>query len=57
MTHLYMLTHAEAVATLHGWRQSRGAELEVHVAMALGMTVCSVEWWAIRDPETLEVPA
>ncbi|MDF3280464.1 DUF4406 domain-containing protein [Gordonia sp. N1V] len=44
---LAMLEHCDSVATLHGWEKSRGAQLEVHVATALGMRVESVEWWAI----------
>ncbi len=43
-----MLTDCNAVATLPGWEQSRGAMLEVHVAAALGMQVSSVERWAAQ---------
>lgn len=40
-----MLDGCTAVATLSGWEQSRGAQLEVHVATALGMRVEQLEWW------------
>lgn len=36
---LLMLVQADAVATLPGWQESRGACLEVHVAQSLGMPV------------------
>jgi hypothetical protein len=36
---LVMLAECEAVAVLPGWRRSRGASLEVHVAQALAMPV------------------
>jgi len=33
---------ADLLAVLPGWRESRGAALEVHVAHALGMTVLPI---------------
>lgn len=36
---LFMLLEADAVATLTGWQESRGACLEVYVAQALGIPV------------------
>lgn len=41
-----MLDGCNSVATLHGWENSRGANLEVHVAQTLGMRVESIDWWA-----------
>lgn len=42
---LKLLLGCEAVATLPGWQESRGACLEVHVAQALGMTVMPLDRW------------
>lgn len=42
-----MLT-CDAVALLRGWEESRGARLEVHVALELGMPVTSVADWVER---------
>lgn len=41
-----LLVDCDAIAVLPGWRASRGASLEVHIATALGMPVL--------DAETLE---
>ncbi|WP_086846967.1 DUF4406 domain-containing protein [Amycolatopsis kentuckyensis] len=46
---------ADGIATLRGWRKSRGARLEVHVGTQLGLTVQTVACWA-RMAE-LAVPA
>jgi len=35
----------DGVAVLDGWEQSRGARLEVHVAIELGLPVRSVKAW------------
>lgn len=43
---LVMLSKADGVAVLPGWRHSKGASLEVHIAQELGMPVV--------DAETLE---
>ncbi|AZG43467.1 DUF4406 domain-containing protein [Gordonia insulae] len=43
-----MLDGCTAVATLTGWEESRGAQLEVHVASALEMRVERLEWWAAQ---------
>ncbi len=40
---LVMLSRADAVATLEGWWNSKGAILEVHVARQLGMPVVAVQ--------------
>ncbi len=42
---LRLVVDAEGVALLAGWEQSRGAQLEVHVAEALGMRVAPLEAW------------
>lgn len=43
---LRAVLRADALATLDGWQQSRGARLEVQVAEAVGMPVRSVAEWA-----------
>lgn len=52
------LLGCDAVATLEGWEESRGANLEVHVARTLGMSVQSVERWLVRALEAriVDVP-
>lgn len=40
-----MLDQCTGVATLDGWQDSRGADLEVHLARVLGMPVKPVEGW------------
>ena len=40
-----MLLECDAVAVLPGWHESRGARLEVSIALALGMRVTPVECW------------
>lgn len=42
---LRMVLDADGVATLPGWKKSRGAVLEVHVARALGVPVMPVATW------------
>lgn len=49
---LRLLLDCDAVATLPGWRNSRGAQLEVHVAQALGMRVFPASRWAVRPEPT-----
>lgn len=44
------VTDAEGIATLPGWRASRGACLEVHVATTLGMPVRGVHEWQAVTP-------
>jgi len=39
------LMGCQAVATLPGWRNSKGARLEVHNAIEVGMHVASVDAW------------
>jgi hypothetical protein len=43
-----MLRHAYAVAVLPGWENSRGANLEVHIAKTLEMPVRPVDEWLSR---------
>jgi hypothetical protein len=42
------LVDCDAVATLPGWKESRGAWLETRIANGLGMEVDSVEGWLAR---------
>jgi hypothetical protein len=42
---LRLMLTADAVALLPGWEDSRGALLERHVAMQLGMIVRELSWW------------
>lgn len=44
---LHDVLNAEAVALLPGWQASRGSQLEVHVAKALGMKVSAVHDWLV----------
>lgn len=39
------LMDCDAVAVLPGWNDSRGARLEVDIALALGMRVLRVDGW------------
>lgn len=36
------LVHCDAVATIDGWKKSKGARLEVHIAVELGIEVTDV---------------
>lgn len=38
----YICRHAEAVALLPGWRNSKGATAEYHAALALGLRVIEI---------------
>lgn len=40
-----MMLHCDGVATLPGWKKSRGATLEVMIAKALGWPVKSHKLW------------
>lgn len=42
---LALMFNCDALAMLPGWLTSRGANLEVHVAKALGMPVYPYEHW------------
>ena len=45
---LHEVLRADGVATLPGWRLSKGARLEVYVAQALKMDVRAVSTWSKR---------
>ncbi|WP_082343684.1 DUF4406 domain-containing protein [Sulfobacillus thermosulfidooxidans] len=49
---LQLLTDADAVAVLPGWRTSRGTHLEVAVAHALSLPVASLTTWLYRATAT-----
>lgn len=42
---LAVLVACDGIAVLPGWEASRGAQLEVHVAHALGMNVLPIHLW------------
>jgi len=50
---LRMMLNCNAVAVLPGWRESKGARLEVHVALELGMPV--VEYPDLRPVESIGI--
>lgn len=39
------VVRADGIAVLPGWQNSRGARLEVHVALELGLTFLPLEEW------------
>lgn len=45
MTLLWLLSHADGVCILDGWAHSRGAQVEVDVAMAVGLKVGALRYW------------
>ena len=45
---IVQLLNCDGVATLPGWRSSKGALLEVHIARQLLMPVVSVERWVLQ---------
>jgi len=40
-----LMMSCQGVATLDGWTNSKGAQLEVHIAKELGMRVDTVSYW------------
>ncbi len=43
-----MMLRCSGVATLPGWKKSKGARLEVYIAKALGWPVHTVKYWRNR---------
>lgn len=52
---LRQVVSADGIATLPGWADSKGARLEVHVAVELGMPVHSVETWTLATADVITV--
>lgn len=50
---LIELCKCDAVAVLPDWHKSRGAQLEVHVAEALGMLVLTPSMWIEKTEECI----
>jgi Domain of unknown function (DUF4406) len=42
-----LVGEADAIALLPGWQNSRGAQLEIHIAQALGMPVKPLAEWLL----------
>jgi hypothetical protein len=42
---IIMLMEADAIATLPGWHDSRGAKIEVEIALVLHMPILSIQDW------------
>jgi hypothetical protein len=43
-----LLMDCTGVALLDGWERSKGARLERHIALELGMEVHPMSWWLVR---------
>lgn len=43
-----LLMDCTGVALLDGWEHSKGARLERHIALELGMEVHMLSWWLVR---------
>ena len=43
-----LLMDCTGVALLDGWERSKGARLERHIALELGMEVHPLGWWLVR---------
>jgi hypothetical protein len=54
---LVVMFDCDAVATLDGWVDSRGAWLEVSTARALGMSVRPVSDWCVKPQPAMPVAA
>lgn len=46
----------DAVVVLDGWRESRGAALEVHVARSLGVPVFDLDGHRVKEPTKYQPP-
>jgi hypothetical protein len=49
----WILGCADAVAVLPGWERSKGAQAEVHTALAAGIPVCCLAEFLDGEPEGL----
>ena len=53
---LVQISRVDGLALLPGWKASKGATLEVHIAESLGLPVHSPLWWLRNAPEKVVCP-